>query len=201
MLGGIEKIVRYADYFLCVVRYENDARRIEEGLRNRFNKYGLELHPTKSRTFSFGRFERENAKKQSRQANTFDFLGFTHFCSITRKGHFKVSRKTSRKKFTAKCKEMNLWLKSIRNLIETKEWWKILRAKLRGHFQYYGVSENYRSINKFYRVTLRMVRKWMNRRSQKRTMSWEKYSKYLEYYTLTKPIIVHNLYLSPERAS
>ena len=198
---GFCKMVRYADDFLCVVRYEDDARRIERGLWNRFNRYGLELHPTKSRNMSFGRFESENAKKQSRRANTFDFLGFTHFCGVSRKGHFKVSRKTSRKKFTAKCKEMNQWLKSIRNLVETKEWWKILKAKLRGHFQYYGVSDNYRSINKFYFRTLRMVRKWMNRRSQKRTMSWEKYSKYLEYYPLPKPGIVHNFYLSPERVS
>ena len=198
---GYCEIVRYADDFVCVVRYGDDAKRIEKGLQNRFKKYGLELHPIKTRIFSFGRFERENAKKQSRRANTFDFLGFTHFCGISRKGRFKISRKTSRKKFTAKCKEMNLWLKSIRNLIETKEWWKILRAKLRGHFQYYGVSDNYRSINKFYHVTLRMVRKWMNRRSQKRTMNWEKYSKYLEYYPLPKPRIVHNFYLSPERVS
>lgn len=198
---GFCEMVRYADDFLCVVRYEDDARRIERGLWNRFNRYGLELHPTKSRNMSFGRFESENAKKQSRRANTFDFLGFTHFCGVSRKGHFKVSRKTSRKKFTAKCKEMNQWLKSIRNLVETKEWWKILKAKLRGHFQYYGVSDNYRSINKFYFRTLRMVRKWMNRRSQKRTMSWEKYSKYLEYYPLPKPGIVHNFYLSPERVS
>ena len=198
---GFCEMVRYADDFVCVVRYEDDARRIERGLWNRFNRYGLELHPTKSRNMSFGRFERENAKKQTRRANTFDFLGFTHFCGISRKGYFKVSRKTSRKKFTAKCKEMNQWLKSIRNLVETKEWWKILKAKLRGHFQYYGVSDNYRSIDKFYFRTLRMVRKWMNRRSQKRTMSWEKYSKYLEYYPLPKPRIVHNFYLSPERVS
>ncbi|MDA3938345.1 MAG: group II intron reverse transcriptase/maturase [Spirochaetia bacterium] len=198
---GYCEIVRYADDFVCLVRYEDDAKRIEQGLRNRFNKYGLELHPTKSRNMSFGRFERENAKKQSRRANTFDFLGFTHFCGLSRKGRFKISRKTSRKKFTAKCKEMNRWLKSIRNLIETKEWWKILKAKLRGHFQYYGVSENYRSINKFYYLTIKMVRKWMNQRSQKRTMSWEKFFKYLEYYPLPKPRIVHNFYLSPERVS
>jgi len=198
---GFCEMVRYADDFVCVVRYEEDAKRIEKGLRNRFNKYGLELHPTKSRSMSFGRFERENAKKQTRRANTFDFLGFTHFCDVSRRGRFKISRKTSRKKFVAKCKEMNLWLKSIRNLVKTKEWWKILRAKLRGHFQYYGVSDNYRSINRFYYNTLRMVRNWMNRRSQKRTMSWEKYFKYLEYYPLPKPRIVHNFYLSPERVS
>ena len=196
---GFCELVRYADDFCCVVRYKEDARRIEKGLQNRFHKYELELHPTKSRSFSFGRFERVNAKKQARKANTFDFLGFTHFCDISRKGRFKIGRKTSRKKFIAKCKNMNLWLKSIRNYVKTKEWWKILMAKLRGHFQYYGVSENFRSIKKFFYFTIKLVRKWMNRRSQKRTMSWEKFNNYLELYPLPKPRIVHSFYLSPVR--
>jgi hypothetical protein len=103
--------------------------------------------------------------------------------------------KTSRKKFSAKCREMNDWLKSIRNQAKTKDWWKILAAKLRGHFQYYGVSENSVSIAKFYRLTIRMVRKWLNRRSQKRKMSWAKFREYLEHYPLPQPRIVHKLYV------
>ena len=193
------EIVRYADDFICVVRYADDARRIEQGVKNRFNKYGLEIHPTKSRNISFGRFERKNAKEQNRRANTFDFLGFTHYCDVSRKGNFKIGRKTSRKKFTAKCKEMNEWLKAIRNQVKTKDWWNTLIQKLRGHFQYYGVSENYESIVMFYKATIRMVRKWMNRRSQKRKMSWENFSNYLNHYPLPKPKIVHSFYLSPVR--
>ena len=168
-------------------------------MRNRFNKYGLELHPTKSRNISFGRFERENAKAQNRRVNTFDFLGFTHYCDESRKGNFKVGRKTSRKKYSAKCEEMNAWLKAIRNQVKTKEWWKILTAKLRGHFQYYGVSENYNGIARFYKFTIRMVRKWMNRRSQKRKMSWDRFTEYLEHYPLPKPKIVHSFYVLPVR--
>ena len=198
-IQGFCEIVRYADDFVCVVRYADDARRIERGLRNRFNKYGLELHPTKSRNISFGRFERENAKAQNRRVNTFDFLGFTHYCDRSRKGNFKIGRKTSRKKYSAKCKEMNAWLKAIRNQVKTKEWWKILIAKLRGHFQYYGVSENYAGIARFYKFTIRMVRKWMNRRSQKRKMSWVRFTEYLEHYPLPKPKIVRSFYLSPVR--
>ena len=118
---GFCEIIRYADDFVCVVRYENEAKRIERGLRNRFNKYGLELHPTKSRNISFGRYEREKAKSQNRRVNTFDFLGFTHYCDRSRKGNFKVGRKTSRKKYSAKCREMNAWLKAIRNQVKTKE--------------------------------------------------------------------------------
>jgi len=191
---GYCELVRYADDFVCVVRYADDAQRIEQALKNRFCKYGLEIHPTKSRNITFGHFERENAKNQNRKPNTFDFLGFTHYCDTSRRGNFKVGRKTSRKKFSAKCREMNDWLKSIRNQVKTKDWWKILAAKLRGHFQYYGVSENYMSILKFYRLTIRMVRKWLNRRSQKRKMSWENFERYLEHYPLPQPRIVHKFY-------
>jgi group II intron reverse transcriptase/maturase len=196
-IRGFCEIIRYADDFVCVVQYVDDARCIERGLENRFNKYGLEIHPTKSRNLSFGRFERQNAKQQKRRANTFDFLGFTHYCDTSRKGNFKIGRKTSRKKFSAKCKDMNAWLKKIRNQKKTKEWWKILKAKLRGHFQYYGISENYNSLLRFYKATLKMVRKWLNRRSQKRKMSWEKFSNYLEHYPLPKPKIAHSFYVSP----
>ena len=196
---GFCEIIRYADDFVCVVRYAGEAKRIERGLQNRFNKYGLEIHPTKSRNISFGRFERENAKNQSRRANTFDFLGFTHYCDMSRKGKFKVGRKTSRKKYTSKCREMNAWLKAIRNQVKTKEWWKILKAKLRGHYQYYGVSENYDGIARFYKFTIRTVRKWLNRRSQKRKMSWDRFTKYIEHYPLPKPKIVHSFYVSPVR--
>jgi group II intron reverse transcriptase/maturase len=196
---GFCAIVRYADDFVCVVRYADDANRIARGLQNRFNKYDLELHPTKSRNLSFGSFERENAKRQNRRANTFDFLGFTHYCDISRQGNFKIGRQTSRKKYAAKCKAMNAWLKSIRNRVKTKEWWKILKAKLRGHFQYYGVSENYDGIARFHKATLRMVRKWLNRRSQKRKMNWDRFTEYLEHYPLPKPKIVHSFYVSPVR--
>ncbi len=197
---GYCELTRYADDFVCAVRYADDARRIERALLNRFNKYGLEIHPEKSRVISFGRFERQTAEKQNRRPNTFDFLGFTHCCDKTRRGKFKVGRKTSRKKFAAKCKELNQWLKSVRNLVATKEWWKILRVKLRGRFQYYGVSENCAGIAQFYRLALRMVHKWLNRRSQKRKMNWEKFTHCLKCCPLPKPFIKHNFYTwSPVR--
>ena len=198
---GYCELVRYADDFVCVVRYEEDARKIEKALKNRFNKYGLEIHPTKSRNMTFGRFERANAVKQGRKANTFDFLGFTHYCDKSRRGYFKLGRKTSNKKFKTKCREMNNWLKDIRNQFKTKEWWKVLEAKLRGHYQYYGVSENSIGILKFYKLTLRMVKKWLNRRSQKRKMNWAKFTEYLNHYPLPKPRIVHSFYENPCKVS
>lgn len=191
---GYCELIRYADDFVCVVQYVDDAERIEKALKNRFSRFELEIHPEKSRKFSFGRFETENAKKQNRRANTFDFLGFTHFCDKTRKGFFKVGRKTSRKKFVKKCREMTDWLKNVRNTAKPKEWWNTLNSKLRGHFQYYGVSGNYESINAFYKHTVRVLHKWLNRRSQKRSMNWDNFNRYLECYPIPKPKIVHNFY-------
>jgi len=195
---GVCHLVRYADDFLCLVQYVDDAQRIEQALRERFSKFGLELHPDKTRVMSFGRYEQENAKRQKRRGHTFDFLGFTHYCGESRRGKFIVGRKTSAKKFRAKCRAMNVWLKAVRNACKAKEWWPILCAKLRGHYQYYGVSGNMRSLQRYYQLTIRLVRKWLNRRSQRKSFNWERFRSYLEHYPLPRPRIVHNLYtLSP----
>ncbi len=191
---GFCELVRYADDFVCVVQYARDAARIERALQHRFERFSLEIHPEKSNRISFGRYEALNASKQGRRANTFDFLGFTHFCARTRTGRFKLGHKTSRKKSAAKCKDMNQWLKGIRNKAKVKEWWPILSAKLRGHFQYYGVSGNYAALAAYYHRTLYNLRKWLNRRSQKRSMNWTQFYEYLEHYPLSKPEIVHNFY-------
>jgi len=193
-ISGYCEIVRYADDYVCLVQFEEDANKILRALHNRFNKYKLQLHPNKTRVFSFGRFEKQNANSKNRKPNTFDFLGFTHYCDKTRKGHFKVGRKTSAKKFRAKAKDLNLWFKHIRNHIQTKDWWKVLSLKLQGHYEYYGISENYLSIFKFYKLAIRLAKKWLDRRSQKRTMSWEYMEKYLGFYPLPKPSIRHSFY-------
>ena len=191
-------MVRYADDFICMVQHADDAQRIIEALRKRFAKFDLELHPEKTRVISFGRFERERASKQNRSPNTFDFLGFNHYCGKNRKGKFILFRKTNNKKFRMKCKEMNNWLRRMRNYRKAKEWWPVLQAKLRGHYQYYGVSGNMRSLTKFYNLTERMTLKWLNRRSQQKSFNWEGFRKYREHYPLPKPRIVHNIYtLSP----
>ena len=191
-------LVRYADDFVCMIQYQDDARLIERALRERFAKFDLELHPEKTRVLSFGRYERENAKCQGRRAHTFDFLGFTHFCGTSRRGKFIVGRRTSRKKFRTKCKELNLWLKRTRNLLPVKEWWPILAAKLRGHYQYYGVSGNMPSLKRYYCTALRLTLKWLNRRSQRHSFDWNGFNQYLKHYPLPTPRIAHNLYtLSP----
>lgn len=187
-------LVRYADDFIVMVRYADDAAIIGEALRERFAAFDLELHPDKTRVISFGRFEPENAKRQNRPANTFDFLGFTHYCGRSRKGAFLLGRKTSGKQFRKKSQAMNGWLKSIRNAGKVKEWWPVLKAKLTGHYQYYGVSGNYQSINRYYRLTRRLTLKWLNRRSQKKSFSWEGFQKYLDRYPLPRPKVMHNFY-------
>jgi len=191
---GLVVMVRYADDFIIFVQYQDEAERILIELRQRLAKFGLELAADKTKIIGFGRFAVENARKKGRRAGTFNFLGFTHFCDKTRTGKFKVGRTTDRKKFTAKLKTMNDWLKAIRNIAAVKEWWSTLGAKLRGHFQYYGVSGNFRGMKRFYFLTIRMVFKWLNRRSQKKSYNWERFAKYLRRYPLPTPKIYHNLY-------
>lgn len=191
-------LVRYADDFVGMVQFQDDAAYIMRALTERFAKFELELHPEKTRVISFGRYERENAKRQNRKPNTFDFLGFTHFCGKSRKGNFIVGRKTSRKCFQRSCKAMNKWLRAIRNTVKTKEWWSILRAKLLGYYQYYGVSGNMLSLRRYYTRVLRLVFKWLNRRSQRKAFNWLRFRDYLEHYPLPAPRITYNMYtLSP----
>ncbi len=193
-VNGFCAIVRYADDFVIVVQYKREAERIEKALENRFSKFKLELHPTKSGRKSFGRFERENAKRQNRRPYTFDFLGFTHYCDKNRRGFFKVGRKTKAKKLRGAIKDLKEWLKKIRNAVIIKEWWKILASKIRGHFQYYGVSGNMPALKVYQCWAIRLTYKWLNRRSQKQSMNWDDFYKYLEKYPLPKPRIKHNMY-------
>jgi len=191
-------LVRYADDFVCLIQYQEDARYIEQALQERFQQFDLELHPEKTRVLSFGRYERDNAHRQHRRAHTFDFLGFTHFCGRSRRGKFIVGRRTSRKKFRQKATELNGWLKQVRNMLPVKEWWPVLAAKLRGHYQYYGVSGNLSSVRRFYHLATRLALKWLNRRSQRRSFTEEGFRAYLAHYPLPQPCITHNLYtLSP----
>ena len=191
---GFCELVRYADDFICVVQFEKDAIRIERALYNRFNRYGLEIHPEKSGRISFGRYEVQNAKSENRRANIFTFLGFTHYCTKTKRGGFKIGRKTSKKKFAEKCKNMNDWMRKVRSNITTKILWDKLASKLRGHYQYYGISENSKSIGRFYYFTIGCLHKWMNRRSQRSAVSWQKLNEYLAFYPLPKPSIKCSLY-------
>ncbi len=190
---GVVEIVRYADDFVICIQYKDEAEKILEALRERLLKFDLELAQDKTRIIEFGRYAGTNAKKRGEKPETFNFLGFTYYVDKTRNGLFKLGRKTDRKKMATKLKEMNLWLKSVRT-IPIREWWPVLKAKLVGHFRYYGVSGNSRSIGTYFHLTVRMVFKWLNRRSQKHSMNWLAFSEYLKRHELPKPRLYHNLY-------
>jgi RNA-directed DNA polymerase len=193
-MAGEVYLVRYADDFLIMAQKQSDACMIEQALRGRFEKFSLTLHPEKTRTISFSRKEPENAKRQGRKPYTFEFLGFTHYWYRTCEGWYMLSRRTSAKRFRRACRAMNEWLRSVRNWCKTKEWWLILASKLRGHYQYYGISGNSRMLKMFYYQVMRMVHKWLNRRSQRNQWSWEGFIEYLKHYPLPVPHIVHKFY-------
>ncbi len=193
-MAGEVYLVRYADDFLIMTQKQSDACMIEQALRDRFKEFSLILHPEKTRTISFSRKEPDNARRQGRKPYTFEFLGFTHFWFRTREGWYMLSRRTSAKRFHRACRAMNEWLRRVRNLCKTKEWWLILASKLRGHFQYYGVSGNSRMLKIFSYQVMRMLHKWLNRRSQRNQWSWERFTEYLEHYPLPKARIVHKFY-------
>ena len=193
-MRGVIRLVRYADDFVCMVQYADSAEEVATAMKARFAEYGLELNAEKSRVISFGRYEEENARRQNRKANTFDFLGFTHYCGQSRKGRFLLGRKTSGKKFRKKCGEMNAWLKAVRNVCTVKEWWQVLKAKLTGHYRYYGVSGNFVMIRHYQKRALVLAMKWLNRRSQRKTFSRESYGEYLKQHPLPTPKIAHNFY-------
>jgi group II intron reverse transcriptase/maturase len=191
-------LVRYADDFIVLVQFKDEAHRLVEMIRNRFEQFDLQLHPDKTRVMSFGRYEGINAEKQDRKANAFDFLGLTHYCTKSRHGGFLVGRRTAVKKFRKKVKELNLWFKAQRNAIRLSELWKSFAAKLRGHYQYYGISGNYQGVYRYYCCAKRIAFKWINRRSQRKSFNWEQFNSYLEKYPIPKPYIAHRLYkLSP----
>ena len=193
-VNGECHLVRYCDDFIVLVQFKEDAYRLVDFLRSRFGQYGLNLHPDKTRVKSFGRYESINAVKQKRKANTFDFLGLTHYCTKSRHGGFLVGRRTAAKKYRKKVKELYHWFKANRNILKLGDLWKTFKAKLRGHYQYYGISGNYRGIYRYYKCAIRIAFKWLNRRSQCKSFNWQQFSMYLEKYPLPKPRIVHRLY-------
>ena len=193
-LNGYSQLIRYADDFVVCFEKEEEARVFGVALSHRMEKFGLTISEEKSKIIEFGRCECLRAKKNGRKCETFDFLGFTHFCDKTRRGKFKLGRKTSRKKFTQKMKDMNVWLKSIRNRVELNEWWKLLRPKLLGHYRYYGMSGNIRLLQNFYDHTVRLAFKWINRRSQKKSYRWDQFHHFIQLNPLPKPKIYTSLY-------
>ena len=190
-LKGYARLIRYADDFVVCFQSEREANNFATALRERLGKFGLKIAETKSRIIEFGRYRYQLARQQGRKLATFDFLGFTHYCDRTRRDGFKLSRKTARKRLQRGFLNMNEWLRRIRNRIKLRQWWPILVAKLRGHYNYYGISGNIRSLRQYYHRTIRLLYKWHNRRSQKRSYNWEEFQRWLGYHRLPQPRICH----------
>ena len=167
-------------------------------LKERLGKFGLKVAESKSRVIEFGRYASQRAERKGQKTATFDFLGFTHYCCKTRKGRFKLGRRTSDKKFRHAISAMSYWLKGIRNQAVLAEWWKVLRSKMTGYYRYYGISGNGRGISDYNREVRKLVYKWINRRSQKESYTLERFRRFLKYNPLPEPRIYHLTYmLSP----
>jgi len=191
-LKGYAEIVRYADDFVIVVQHKEDCDKILESLRERMTKFSLELSEAKTSIIRFGRTAGKN--EHGNKPSTFDFLGFTHFCGKSRRGYFKIGRKTSKKRLNRRITEMNEFLKANRNRYTLKELWGKVKLKLLGHYRYYGVSENSIGINAYRYKVERLLYKWLNRRSQKKSFNWNSFKMYMDKYPLTKPKIYVSFY-------
>ena len=178
---GMAEMVRYADDFVCCFQYEDEARNFYEALKERLAKFGLELSEDKSQIIKFGRFAGGDAGK-------FDFLGFTVISGKSRSGSYCVKYRTSEKKLKAKRANVKKWLwknmhTPIGRLIAK------LNAKLRGHYNYYGLSHNFKEMNGFYCYVKRTLFRTLNRRGGKKKLNWEKFGIILQHNPMLLPTI------------
>ena len=192
---GYIEIINYADDMVLCLQYKEDAIKVYNLLKERLKKLGLEFAEEKTRLIEFGRFASEKNKKNGkRKPDSFDFLGFTHYCGTSHKtGRFRVKRKTSKKKFKQKIQEYKVWIKENRNK-PLREIMLTMKKKLIGHFNYYGITDNQESLLRFQLETRKLLFKWLNRRSQKKSYNWIGFNQMLEHYKLPLPKIKVNVY-------
>lgn len=188
-LGGQAKLVRYADDFVVVCEQERDARRVFDVLPKRFERYGLRLHPDKTRLV---RFERPSRNDRER-TETFDFLGFTLHWGVSRRGNPIVKYKTAASRLRRALRRIWLWCRSHRHAPVRKQHSE-LRAKLNGHYSYFGVTGNMRALQRFHKEVRRAWQSWLSRRGGKRRMNWERFATLLAHYPLPAPRVVHSIY-------
>lgn len=191
---GHISLVRYSDDFVVCCESEKDARNFLELLHTRLKKFGLQVAEDKTKVLKFGRKVWKQSQRSKEKVETFNFLGFTHYCGKSRRGYFVMGHKTSKENFCRKLKETKEWLKKIRNQLHLKEWWPVLKSKLTGHYNYFGISGNCRCIQQFYAQVFSTVFKWINRRSQKKSMNFDQYLNYLQWNPLPTPRICYAMY-------
>lgn len=192
---GYAEIINYADDMILCFQHKDEAEKIYKLLKERLKQIGLEFAEDKTRLIEFGRYASENCKKSGKnKPDTFDFLGFTHYCSKSQDGkRFRVKRKTSKKKFKQKIQEFKAWIKEHRNeplkdIIET------VRKKLIGHFNYYGITDNSEMITRYRHIVMLLLIKWLNRRSQKKSYRNKGFTAMIKFFNLPQPRIKVNIY-------
>lgn len=186
-LEGEAYWVRYLDDFVLCFQYRSEALRVRKLLEERLKQFGLELVPEKTRLIAFGRFaHRDAAKHGKRRPETFSFLGFTHYCTRNRQGNFKVERRTERKRLQRAVQTIE---KRIRGMLHAPvhEQQHVLNQYLRGHYNYYGIAGNIKSLLRIYRLTEKLWRKTLSRRSQDGEVHWRKFQKLKQRCPLARP--------------
>jgi len=177
---------------------EEDAQRVYAVLPKRFGKYGLNLHPTKTRLIPFARpcmGQEEGKRTAEKGKGTFDFLGFTHYWGRTRKGGYAVKRKTASKRMSRSLKAINQWMQSHLHVGMGEQWVK-LKQKLHGHFAYYGITGNAEALERFRDEVKGLWHKWLNRRSRRSGgMSWQRFEELLQgLYPFPPARVIHSIY-------
>jgi group II intron reverse transcriptase/maturase len=195
-LKGRSFLIRFADDFVMGFTYEEDARRVMDVLPTRFEKYGLTLHPEKTRLVPFerptDRPQRPGTQERT-PAGTFDLLGFTHYWGRSRSGTWVVKRQTSKSRFSRKLTELAQWLRKERHSAVSDQH-RTLSQKLRGHFSYYGITGNAAALQRFRRAAIGLWRKWLGRRHNGGEIDWDRMYRLLERYPLPKATVVHSVY-------
>lgn len=194
-LEGEAHLVRYADDFVLIFRVERDARRMEAVLPKRFGKYGLTLHPTKTRLIDFRHPDRRG--EESGEVGNFDLLGFTHYWGKSYKGTWAVKQKTAKARFSRAVKAVYVWCKAHRHMPVAWQHRQLCR-KLRGHYAYYGITGNHDALARFHRAVEEAWFKWLARRSQshsKARLTWATYARLLTRHPLSPPVAVHSILL------
>jgi RNA-directed DNA polymerase len=182
-------LIRFADDFVIGCELAGDAQRLLEVLPKRFARFGLTIHPTKTKLVKFSRPKLDDDGKGN---GTFDFLGFTHYWTRGRKGTWVVKRKTAAKRLRRAGKRVWQWCRQHRH-DPMSEQQKTLSSKLRGHYQYYGIRSNYASLHRYYEQVLRAWRSWLDRRGGKKRMTLARFKELRAVFPLPPPRIVHSI--------
>lgn len=189
-MRGRVRLIRYADDFVICFEREDDARRVAEVLPKRFGKYGLTLHPDKTRLLEYQR-PSQNSEDKDEDPPTFNFLGFTHYWSKSMRGSWVIKRKTEGTRLNRKLKEIWKWCRQHRH--EPIEWQcDRLRSRLTGYYNYFGITCNYESVKQFFEGVRHSWRYWLDRRSQHSSIPWDRFLKLEQRYSLPEPRIVHS---------